>query len=250
MTKRVALTAMAVLFSLLIAFGCWLLTNALLDRQYLSLLDEVNAIGVKEPATTSPGVEPGRADLSKQDIADILTVFYSSQGRRYHDPLAGQLTMEEAIRATKSGLSYLCDGSILPGNIVEAHLLRTNAFLYSVQSDRAAPAQAVATPAYSFWSVALGYREVSVEMTLNAQTGQIWTADIRLSSVANLDDLKALDALNAYEAYLGLSGGGSLKSGVDDATKSYGSQIGITAQKKVGQSGHYEFLSLSVTLTR
>jgi len=60
-----------------------------------------------------------------------------------------------------------------------------------------------------------------------------------------------LDLLEQYEAYLGLSESGSLKSDSDYSTKSYeNDQIGITVNKKTGESGNYELLNFSLTSTR
>lgn len=172
----------------------------------------------------------------------------------YHDPYDDQLTMEEAIKAANSGLSYFCGNGVLPKEILASDFTQTNAFLYDVQAARTVPAEVspVHDPAYSFWSVSVSNREVSVNLTLNAQTGQIWMADINSSSQGfDFNGKKALDVLERYEAYLGLSGGSGLRSDEAYASKNYGNnQIGIMAYKKAVKSGRYDFLHFSLTTTR
>ncbi|MEL7563747.1 MAG: hypothetical protein AAGU27_02525 [Dehalobacterium sp.] len=254
MIKQRILTAVAAVFSLLIVFGSWLLTNELLDRQHLDLMNTVHSVSVKEPPEAELGAEPAKITLSTQEIANILKVWQSSQTQRYHDPYDGQLTMEEAIKAANYWLSYFCENGLLPKGILASDFTQTNAFLYDVQAPGAVLAEVSPTPnpAYSFWSVSLSNREVSVKLTLNAQTGQIWIADIRsFAQTVNFNDTKVLDVLEQYEAYLGLSGSSGLRSDEAYAIKSYdNNQIGISVYKKAGESDHYEFLHFSLTLTR
>jgi len=252
--KQRILTAIAVVFSLLIVFGGWLLTNELLDRQHLSLVNTVHSVSVKEPPEAELGAVPTKVTLSTREIANILKVWQSSQRQHYHDPYDGQLTMEEAINAANSGVSYFCENGALPKEILASDFTQTSAFLYDVQVTRQAPAgvSPAPDPAYSFWSVSLSNRDVAVNLTLNAQTGRIWLADISSSSQGvDFNGQKALDVLKQYEAYLGLSGGGGLRSDEAYASKSYdNNQIGIIVNKRAGKSGHYEFLHFSLTSTR
>jgi hypothetical protein len=252
--KQRILTAVAIVFSLLIVFWGWLLTNELLNRQHLGLMNTVHSVSVKEPPEAELDAEPAKVTLSTQEIANILKVWQSSQMQHYHDPYDGQLTMEEAIKAANSGLSYFCENGVLPKELLESDFTQTNAFLYDVQDSRAVLPEVfpASDQAYSFWSVSASNREVSILLTLNAYTGQIWWAEISLiTQTIDFNSTNILDLLEQYEAYLGLSDIGSLKSNSDYATKSYeNDQIGIIVYKKTGESGHYELLNFSLTSTR
>ncbi|WP_041703388.1 hypothetical protein [Lachnoclostridium phytofermentans] len=250
MLKRHILTAVAAVFSMLIVFGCWILTNELLNRQHLGLMNTVHTVSVMEPPEAELGAEPAKVTLSTQEIANILKVWQSSQTQHYHDPYDGQLTMEEAIKAANSGLSHFCESGVLPKELLESDFTQTNAFLFDVQAPIVVPPEGLpaSNPAYSFWSVSVSNRGVSILLTLNAYTGQIWWAEIRLiTQTLDFNSTNILDLLEEYEAYLGLSDSGSLNSNSDYATKSYeNNHIGIIVYKKTGESGHYELLNFSL----
>lgn len=260
MTKQHILAAAAAVLSLLIVFGGWFLTTELLDRQHLNLMNTAHSIKVQESSDAKPGVEPAKAALSTQEIANILKTWRSGQMKRYHDPYESQLTMEEAIMAANSALSYFGNHDVLPKALFVSDFTQTSAFLYDVlgindvQAARTDVAEVVPVlnPAYSFWSVNLSNRQVSVELTLNALTGRIWMADISSSSVdVNFDGIKTLDVLERYETYLGLSSGSGLRSNEAYASKSYdNNQIGVTVYKNTGESGHYGTLHFSLISTR
>ncbi len=251
MIKSRILTAIAVVLSLLIVYGGWLLTNQLLDRQHLNLMNTVHSISVNEPSEAGQRAETAKVNLSIQEISNILNVWSSGQTKHYHDPYDGQLSMEEAIKAANSGLSYFCNSNILPKELLASDLTQTSAFLYDVRAPRAALTEVNTGLAYSFWSVSMSNREIFINLTINAQTGQIWMTDISTySQGVNFNGIKALDMMEQYEAYLGLNGGGELRSDEAYAFKSYDNQIGVTVYKKVGESGHYESLHFSLTSTR
>ena len=265
MTKQRVLTAAAVILSLFTVFGCWLLTNELLDRQHSVIMNSVHSIteppsaeSTAEPPSAESTAEPPSAGqiagpavnkLSIKLMADVLKNWQLGGDVRYHDPYNGQLTMEEAIQTARSDLLFICGDGTLPEVTLTDDYTQTNAFLYSMQTSKTAVM--AMNPAYSFWSVDLSSNRVSMNLTLNAITGQIWMARIKtLSSSDNFDNVRPLDLLNRFESHLGLSGGGELKSNDVGATKSYeGSQVSIFVSK-VKSNGHYDSISLSLTAMR
>lgn len=259
MTKQRIRSVVATVFSIIIVFGSWLLTNALLNKQHRSLMNTVRSVSVKETLEVEPDDddEPTRVSLSNQEISIILNDMGTSRTHNYHDPYDGQLTMEEALITANSGLSYFCDTGVLPKELQDIEFIQTNAFLYDLQTVRPVPApeesDTVPHQAYSFWSVRLSNRDISVEILLNALTGKIWKIDVSSSFIdINFDGLKTLDVLEQYEAYLGLTGGGELRSNETNAFKSYeNNQFGVTVCKKVGEgSRHYETIHFSLTALR
>ena len=213
-------------------------------------MNTVHSMNVKEPPVAQEAIEETKVTLNADKIASILEVWGSGRRPQYHDPYDGQLTMEEAIVAATSGLSYLCDQGVLPKGLLEKDFSQTNAFLYDVQDKRAAPVGVSPDPAYSFWSVSLGNPEVSISLVLNALTGRIWLAEIRSSAPGvTFDDQKAWAVLEAYEAYLGLSGGDVFWRTEDNVLKTYGTnRFGINVYKRTGESG--QFLHFSLTQAR
>jgi len=253
MIKQRILTVIAAAFSLLIVCGGWFLINELMDRQQTNLMNRVNSITVNETSNDDQDKEDetGRLLLSTQEITDILNVWRFDQTGYYHDPIDGQLTMEEAIKAAKSGLSYFCNEGVLPNQISENEYTQTNAFLYDIQDKKniSKVVPAAKRPSYSFWSVSLANQKVIIQLTLNAQTGQIWMANISLTSYdgINFNKVNVLDLLQKFETYLGLSDGNQLRSNEYYAAKSYSNnQIGIVAYKKIEEYSKYGTLQFSL----
>ncbi|RDU24612.1 hypothetical protein [Anaerosacchariphilus polymeriproducens] len=253
MFKQRILATVVALFSLFIVFGGWFLTNELLDRQHVKLMNKVNSIDFNEKLDVEPGAGRTKTSLSTKEIANILKVWTSDRIRHYHEPYEGQLTMEEAINAANSWLSYFCKNDILPKEILESDFTQTNAFLYDTNPVSQVPAMITPAPdpAYSFWSVNLINREVSVQLMINALTGEIWMVDISSSSLeVNFDNIKVWDVLEQYEKYFGLFSSDEPKREEAYASKSYeNNQIGITVYKKAGESGHYGTIHFSLTST-
>lgn len=256
MIKKHILTVGAAAFSLLIVYGGWFLSNQLMDRQQYSLMNTVNSIPVKDTTTTDQDMEnePERL-LSSNEIVDILKVWNFDMTGYYHDPIDGQLTMEEAIKAAKSGLSYFCNKGVLPEEIINNEYAQTNAFLYDIQGKTKTTNPGVLSsmrPSYSFWSVSLANQKVLIQLTLNAQTGQIWMADISSSYYGKMiADINVLDLLLKYETYLGLTGGDSLRRNDYYATKNYANnQFGIITYKKSEAYSNYGMVQFSLGSAR
>ena len=252
MLKQGILTTAAAFFVLLVMFGGWLLTNGLLHREHIKLMNMEHSIKVNKPQVALEAIETSNITLGTDKIGDILRVWNAGRRSHYHDPYDGQLTMEEAIDAANSGLVYLCDRGALPQELLEKEFTQTNAFLYDVQEKKTAPVRENPDPAYSFWSVNLINREVSIRLVLNALTGRIWMADLRSSAPGiNFDHQEAVAILKAYEGYLGLAGGDVFWRDDANVLKTYGhNQFGMTVYKRTGESGHDQYLHFSLAKAR
>lgn len=245
MNKRWVPTAAAAVFSLVFALGGWLLTNGLIERQHAALMHTVHTVEISEPSVPEQSAAPEPVTLSIKEMADIVNLWNSNHTEHYHDPVEGQLTMEDAIMAAKDGLSYFCESGALPKEILADDFTETSAFLYAMGDDRGTAD--VLAPAYSYWSIILNNRDVSIKLTLNAYTGRIWMANIcSYSPEIVFDDVKMLDVINMFETYLDLPGGGSLLSYIDNAAKTYENQLVIIAQKRMGESDQYHYFDISM----
>ncbi len=253
MRKQRILSAIAAIFSVFIVCGGWLLTNALMDRQQFNLINTVRSVKVKESPEDNQDGEADRIILSTKEIADILKVWRNEKTGYYHDPVEGQLTMEEAIKAASSGLYYFCNKGVLPSQILEGDFNQTNAFLYDIQTTPTREGvEPAPRPAYSFWSVSLANQKIIVDLTLNAQTGQIWMANITSTSdEINLNKISAIDLLQKYESYLSLSNGNHIESNENYAASSYYNDlIGLVVYKKTSDYGNYNMIQFAIASTQ
>ncbi len=250
MIKQRILTVVGAAITMLFVYGGWLLTNELMDRQQDKLMDTVHSIEVKESLSTGLEDEQERVPLSDKEIVDILNIWNRKQVGYYHDPVDGQLTMEEAIKAAISGLSYFCEKGVLPSLISESEYAQTKAFLYDIKGNPStresiSPAP---RPLYSFWSVSLANKKVMIDLIINAQTGQIWTATITsFSEEVNINELSTLKVLQTYETYLHLFNGNQLRSDEYYSVKYYYNNLfGLSVYKKSSDNSPYGMIQFAI----
>lgn len=273
MNKQGIYTAVGITLSLMIAFGGWILTNTLLDKQETVLLSKTGSIyvpaGLKTtagsandansnlPPKTKTELLPNETKLEEGVMAKILANWNAPQSyARPHDPVEGQLNMEQAITAAKNGLSYFSTQGIIPPELLENEFTRTKASLWENHpafkenpSDPRVRVSIELPPAYSYWVITFDNEKLNVRLMLNAVTGAIWRADIvSYQAETTFTDLDVVEMIEIYAAYLGLDGGGTLNFNETWASKGFaGDIISVTAIKKgtgVGGAESYNGISL------
>lgn len=270
MNKQGIYTAVGIAFSLMIAFGGWILTNTLLDKQETVLLSKTGSIyvpaGLKTmagsandansnlPPKTKTELLPNETKLEEGVMAKILANWNAPQSyARPHDPVEGQFSMEQAITAAKNGLSHFSTQGIIPPVLLENEFTRTKASLWenhpAFKENPSDPRVKVSTelpPAYSYWVITFDNEKLNVRLMLNAVTGAIWRADIvSYQAGTTLTDLDVVEMIEIYAAYLGLDGGATLNFNETWASKGFaGDIISVTAIKGVGSAEGYYGISL------
>jgi len=242
MNKHVIYTAAGVMFSLTIAFCGWILTNTLLDGQETMLLA---ATGSFHDPSANDETMTANTDLKleAEEIAKILGNWNTlGSYTRPHEPVEGQLNMEQAITAAKDGLSYLSKQGIIPKEFLEEKFNRTNASLCQNQPATMDGNKSSYTmvkvelpPEYSYWDITFDNKKVGVQLTLNAVTGKMWKVHIvSYQDMDTFNNLDLEDLIKMYAAYLGLEGGDSLSVSETMASKGFeGDIISIVAVKIV-----------------
>lgn len=212
MNKRSLYTALGIIAAVGIAVGGWFLTSALIDARSEALLSssgitalhtlEITPLPTPTPTTTPdtseaglvlPGQPPGEmteeepipiSDGSNRNLVlDEHTILSILRNRQFggeasvHDPIAGQIDKEEAIKIANKGLSFFYNNGIIENDLSDSAYEVESCFLYQhlpYSEDE------LLTPAYSFWHVLFVGRNFMADINVNAVTGQIW--DISISA--------------------------------------------------------------------
>lgn len=196
--KRNLYTAMGITLSFIIAVGGWVLTSTLIDRKSDTLLSATGSIHVNTPPVSPKDTNdddetpPHRRTLSESQIYKVLQSWEAEIGERPHEPVDGQLSMEQAIDIGKTGLSYFYEQGIIPAELLEYD--KTNAYLCEKQPR--GQENYTINPYYSYWSITFSGENKRVTLVINAMTGQIWEAAISGAGIAETE--KALDAFISY----------------------------------------------------
>lgn len=262
MNKQGILTILGVVFSLIIAFFGWMLTNMLLDRQDIELLASTGSISVPigQNNEAKTGLTITGAKLDKNSIismSEILNNWDNSRGyTRPHEPVEGQLNMEQALAMAEAGVSYFGTQGIFHEELLQDEFTQISASL-CVNQPRAIQAAVLSpvaelSPEYSYWEISLGNEKINVNLRINAVTGMIWDIEIySIKEEIQLTSFNAIEMLDVYTEYLGLEGEDSVRYNEGFATKGFlGNVLQATAIIR-GDTKHrgmeYIFLSISAS---
>ncbi|MGE5396066.1 MAG: hypothetical protein ACM3MK_00870 [Chitinophagales bacterium] len=247
MNKQAIYTIMGIVFSLMIAFCGWVVTNTLLDRQESILL--AGSTNNTSAVETIPGTDNESKNLypttkpviSQVEMAKILANWNAPRKSiQPHDPVDGQLSMEQAINAAGTGLSDFAKQGIISPELLEGQFTLIHASLCEnlpvIKKNQTIIREL--PPEYSYWTIMFDNKKVNVRLTINAVTGAIWRADIiSYQEGTTLTDLNWEELLDKYVVYLGLEGGQSLELGENWASKEFaGDTIRVIAVKNEGEA--------------
>ena len=211
MNKQKTFTAAGIALSFIIAIGGWGLTSMMIDRKSEALLSVTGITYVDVPPQptsinhdTENSTLQERQTLTDEDIYNVLLNWEASGNERAHEPTDTQLSMEQAIEAAKSGLEYFGEQGVIPIKIFEQEFEKINAYL--CQNQTVGQASEFLDPIYSYWTVVLTGESTHATLVLNAVTGQIWSADIVISSPdAFFEHEDTRKVLNTFVSYLGMN---------------------------------------------
>jgi|GEM_PF-3194250 len=203
MRKRNILTILGIAAAFVIAFGGWRLTNALLDSQEARLLSRKGTVPIvvqeTAPSISSAMEEPdgitvddGKSrtefngdsthtdsltelePLSEEEIAAILADREDSEEYYPHEPLAGQLTMEEAVSTAQKAMSYLTDLGVIPSGSLASDSTDASLGVWTLSEENVTTINV----RHSLWTVTLSEEATTARFTIHAFSGEIWDAII------------------------------------------------------------------------
>lgn len=173
------------LFSLLAAFvfifGSMAGMNLILKTRERQLLTQRGTAVVESPIQVWEAMEntgegkngtAGRYTLTESQMENALINWMAQSEWRLHDPVEGQLSMEDAIQCGENWL-------------VEMGYARKNRGKpWSVRATLGVPVsgwvpQEQLAPYHSFWVINVSDTELEAELVINAVTGQVWEAMVK-----------------------------------------------------------------------
>lgn len=231
MNKRFLKTVFSVCFAGSFIFGSMFVSNGILIRKENSLLSDSGEMEVNSPVIAwnqeeFPAVartgEDGAASTetvtdnfyNESDAADtgytvtpeqmrsVLETWEGDSFEAIHDPVEGQLSMEEAILIGEKWIFLMADTNERLKEVFSGYVTNAgtgdevnNSFVESsdagiIVGPRAALSvkigkgknYEIVEPYYSCWDLQFYGKNVDVDMSLNAVTGQVWKAVINIYS--------------------------------------------------------------------
>ena len=187
MNKSYKYTILTLFLALVFAFGSMAGMNLILRAKERQLLTERGRAIVEAPVRSWQGQESGEDGetdeesgsigyaLTTGQVEEILSCWNNRTGVTVHNPVSGQISMEEAI---KEGKKWLVEMEIGENGLEDTET-------YSVSATLGIATQKVSVgvqsePYHSFWTVQFSDSSMYVVLHLNAVTGKVWNADITL----------------------------------------------------------------------
>lgn len=166
-------------------FGSMEVMDYILRIRETQLLTESGRVEMESPVRTWEGRENDKEGVVSEDIAsegnilkteqieDAIKCWNERNSSILHEPVVGQISMDEAIKA---GEIWLVEMGI--GEEKDAAAYTINAELgIGVQVEEVGEQL---EPYYSFWTVKYSNQSISATLYLNAVTGKVWGAEIML----------------------------------------------------------------------
>lgn len=182
MRKDKIYTLLVFCLSLTVVFGGWFLTKELLyckEKEMLSVKGQIVLENAKADGNeNNPEVQENFVSqvLSEEQMAEVLTVWESGGREILHEPMAGQMKMEQAIEAGENWITSLAEKQILSADFVDYSFRDTSAVLCTLDS-----AVSLEESWISYWKITYTGDDVKIVLKIHAATGQVWKADISMN---------------------------------------------------------------------
>lgn len=179
-------TFFSLIFAILFVFGCMIAMNYILKLSETKLLTESGRAEVespvrawlelesdKEPLTDDTHQE--RYELTSQQMKEAISHWNSREGDIIHEPVAGQISMGEAIESGKKWLVEMGFAEVGPDD-VQAYSVNATLGVGRKKETMNKKLE----PYYSFWAIHYSNRAMEAELLVNAVTGKVWEAKVTI----------------------------------------------------------------------
>ena len=185
MIRKHKYTFFSLIFAVLFVFGSMIAMNGILKLRETRLLTESGRVKVESPVRAwlagDSGEEPAsdsmhqeRYELTTQQMGEAISHWNSREGDIIHEPVAGQISMGEAIESGKEWFAAMgfADGS-------------DDVLAYSVSAtlsvgQKRETLNTKLEPYYSFWTVKYSNRIMEAGLLVNAVTGKVWGGKVTI----------------------------------------------------------------------
>lgn len=185
MNKTYKYGIITLLLAVIFALGSIEVMNYVLQVREKELLTERGKVIVESPVQAwndgeeiaDDSTNQERHILSGEQMADIILSWNNREMVLAHEPVEGQISMEDAVKAGEKWLAEM--------NIEEKEEQEIQTESYSINATlgvgkRKNESGKQVEPYYSFWTIQFVNKCMNTDVYVNAVTGQVWGAEVRL----------------------------------------------------------------------
>ena len=188
-------TPVIFMLTVCIVVGGWFLTTGILKKQQEKFLHTTGRIevGTAESALLT---DSERDTVQEQEVEEsefhgqvmseelraiVLSVWRYGGSETLHEPLPGQMNMEQAIDAGQKWIQNMAEHGVYTDKLQASESDRVKASLCTL--DTQLIVSNVEESMYSYWKIWVRKENgVSIELTIHAQSGEVWMADITVET--------------------------------------------------------------------
>lgn len=184
-------TLIMVFLSISIVFGGWFLIRELLKKEEKELLRRSGQISMqssefvlqkeedKEQIQEKNEIEfEQMTTLSDDDIVFILNAWEEGGYTVLHEPQQGQMSMKQAITAGLDWITSLSEQGVLPSFVEEGYEFNETSASLSTLDMKTDSEKSL----LSFWEICYIRDDIRIVLTIHAESGQIFSADISIEN--------------------------------------------------------------------
>lgn len=198
MNKSIIYTIPAVLFSFTVVFSGWFLMNKILDRKEEKILGQTGQITVGTAEKDNQDTEDKVKSFSGQKLSEkerikVLKIWETGKKLIPHEPLEGQMNMEQAIAKGEEWIDMVEKSENLISADAVWEFENTSAKLCSFEDTTEVEKEKI-----SFWEIQYESEDIQILLKIHALSGEVWNAEItmeesdREGSVSDGELLKAV----------------------------------------------------------
>ncbi len=216
MNRASKYTLLSLLFAAVFVFGSMAGTDLILQMWEKRRLEESGTVTMESPVLAWQSAETGEEydgqdgeplvrdkeedlTLTEKEIEQVIRYRKNCEGELLHDPVKGQITMEQAFAA---GENWLVEMGFWDHSRTHAEPLLRRASLGTKTAKEGL--HMPIEPYYSFWTVRFSSTDMYVSLSVNAMTGRVWDAKITLYDIENVNNDKSLDKLERFIRLAGI----------------------------------------------
>ena len=216
MNRTSKYTLLSLLFAAVFVFGSMAGTDLILQMWEKRRLEESGTVTMESPVLAWQSAETGEEydgqdgeplvrdkeedlTLTEKEIEQVIRYRKNCEGELLHDPVKGQITMEQAFAA---GENWLVEMGFWDHSRTHAEPLLHRASLGTKTAKEGL--HMPIEPYYSFWTVRFSSTDMYVSLSVNAMTGRVWDAKITLYDIENVNNDKSLDKLERFIRLAGI----------------------------------------------
>ena len=207
MIRKYKYTFISLVFAVLFIFGSMKAMNYILMIRETQLLTERGMVEMESPVqewegwgnvdenVMSEDIDNERYFLTTEQIEEVVDSWNNRNEVTLHDPVVGQISMEEAI---ENGKRWMVEMGIREEMDEASFSISAELGVSGKREDTGERMEAY----FSFWTVTYANQSMNVILYLNAVTGKVWGAEISLNE--DLMEKRSDDRLRRFVELAGL----------------------------------------------